>query len=221
MAGLSISQILKLGSILILLSSLFTLPLLVDLNESIHEILAKLGLVLSSVFFTGLFFRNKIRKLQLYALLDPVTGLYNYKEFNIRLEQEKARTKRTVNPFALLLIDIDDFKKFNSTFGYKQADKIMLQLIEIIQLELRKSDTLFRYRNGDEFAILATNTDKNGGQLMAQRIEDRIKTSNFKIQSKPVEVSISIGVSAYHSIFNPLEEDAFSDLANKKQMKLI
>lgn len=217
----SLNQILKLGSLFILLSSFFIVPFMVDMDHNIQHFIILAGLMLSSVFFTSLFFGAKIRKIRHTSLLDPVTGLYNYKEFNNRLEQEKSRTKRTDNPFALLLIDIDHFKKFNSTFGYKQADKIMLQLLEVIKSELRKSDTLFRYRNGDEFVILASHTDKEGGERMALRINESINNADFKIHSKPVTVSVSIGVSAYHNFFNSLEEDAFSDLSRKKDQKVL
>ncbi len=173
----------------------------------------------SAVVATIFVYNKKVNELKKISLIDAVTGLYNYKEFNNRLKQEEARTSRTKNPFSLLLIDIDNFKLVNSRYGYKNADLLMKQLIDIISSELRKTDTIFRYRNGDEFSIIAVNTDENGAAKFAERIKTKINKSTFKFGDKSVLLTISIGVSTCYNQNINVEENSCSALKEAKKIK--
>lgn len=174
---------------------------------------------LSVVVIAMLYYNKKVQELKKLSLIDPVTGLYNYKEFNNRLKQEKARTSRTKIPFSLLLLDIDNFKLLNTKYGYKNADILMKQLLEIISSELRKTDTIFRYRNGDEFSIIAANTEEKGVIKLAERIKTKINKSIFKIDGKNVLLTISVGVSSCYDENSRVEDNSCQALNEAKKIK--
>ena len=174
----------------------------------------------TSTLLTILFYSKKIKVHYENSLTDPVTGLYNYKEFTKRINQEKARSKRIQIPFSLLLIDIDNFKDFNNKYGYKKADKMMLQLIAVLKSELRRTDTLFRYRSGDEFTIIAVNTDTKGVLKFAERIKQRVNSNKFNLDNETLELKVSIGVSTFDDKHTFMEDKAELALLEDKKKKL-
>jgi diguanylate cyclase (GGDEF)-like protein len=167
---------------------------------------------------TKLYYFKKIKDLEQKAITDPVTGLYNYKEFNKRLLQEIAKSQRYKTDFTLLLIDIDNFKNLNTKFGYKNADKVLLKIVDILQKELRQSDTLFRYRNGDEFTIIAPNTGLQGAQNMSKRLEIRVSSFNFVINNTSFNTSISIECSSFKESGNKIENTVIQNLLVAKTL---
>lgn len=174
---------------------------------------------LSTAILSSLFYNKKVKFYYENSLSDSVTGLYNYKAFTNRLNQEEARSKRAQAVFSLLLIDIDDFKDFNSKYGYEKADKMMLQLIAILKSELRKTDALFRYRNGDEFAVIAVDTDIEGAQKFANRIKQKVNLNKFILNNETLELNISVGVSSFKDGQSSMEAQAEQALIVDKKNK--
>lgn len=167
-----------------------------------------------------IFLSTIIKKHKKRSLTDELTGLYNAREFKVRLSAEIARSKRHNLPFSILLIDIDKFKRINDSYGYKTGDKVLCDLVNKIQSQLRASDLLFRYKLGDEFIIMALNTDKNGAETLSKRLKEIIKKHDFLIgkQQTKQNFTISIGISDF-DFSNPkkdMEKEAEKGLREGK-----
>ena len=176
------------------------------------------SLIIGFVFGTSLIYTLlsvKIKKYKNQSLTDELTGLYNSREFDNRFKAELERAKRYKIAFSILLVDIDKFKNINDIYGYKMADKILQELAMQIQIQLRVSDVLFRYKMGDEFMIMALNTDKLGAERLAYRIKNKIENYNFVQENK---ISISVGISEF-DVANPdndMEKEAEQNLKADK-----
>jgi len=138
------------------------------------------------------------------ATTDPLTGLYTRNVFNISLEKEIIKAIRYKNNLSLIIIDIDNFKFVNDSFGHQEGDKVIIKLVRIINKNIRKSDLFARY-GGEEFAVIMPETHSDE----AFKVSERIRINVFKIlksYEKKITVSIGIGIlsesvdSAYNLI---------------------
>ena len=104
------------------------------------------------------------------AITDGLTGLYNYRYFHERLHQEFARAQRYGLPLSLLMLDIDDFKRFNDRYGHPVGDLVLGEVSKVLAEQLRRHvDFAARY-GGEEFAILLPNTSRDGAQIVGDRL---------------------------------------------------
>jgi two-component system, cell cycle response regulator len=110
------------------------------------------------------------------AFTDHLTGLANRRRFERQLEREVTRTLRYGRPFCLLLLDIDRFKDVNDTYGHEIGDEAIRRLAIILQAGTRGIDTAARI-GGEEFAVILTETDFEGGLEVAERLRLAIKTA--------------------------------------------
>ena len=134
--------------------------------------------------------------LQYIAAHDPLTGLYNRREFEILLSKMISNSERFKDQFALFVIDIDDFKLINDTLGHTQGDEFMKLFSEQLSLLTRKGETLSRI-GGDEFTLI---TSKIQSPLSTKKLAERImKGLNiaYPIDGKPLTITVSIGVATY------------------------
>lgn len=122
------------------------------------------------------------------AITDGLTGVYNHRHLHEVLSREIERAKRYSQPFSLLMIDIDDFKKFNDTHGHLAGDKLLSTLGRLLVAATRHADIIFRY-GGEEFIVLLPQVGKKGGLEAGKRLLTLIE------QQLPIQVSI--GVSAF------------------------
>lgn len=134
-------------------------------------------------------------KLQQLTLTDPLTNLYNRRFFDTKLLEEWARAGRDQQPLALVLIDIDHFKSINDQHGHDVGDKC-LQLVAQTLSEVisRKSDILIRF-GGEEFAVLAPNTDTNGAMVLAERLRRALDESTLTLPNMALHLTISLGIN--------------------------
>lgn len=116
--------------------------------------------------------------LQHMAFTDSLTGLYNYRYFQERLEEEFQRAKRYERHLSLLFIDVDDFKGFNDRYGHVAGDMLLSELGELIKTLIRASDIAVRY-GGEEFCVILPETDKQGAVELAERIRERVENHTF------------------------------------------
>ncbi len=128
-------------------------------------------------------------------LHDPLTGVYSRAMLNVRLAEELERANRYVEPFSLLLIDIDHFKNVNDAFGHTRGDQVLVEFARLVSAKIRSADSVFRF-GGDEFVILLPNTDKDNASTSAQRLLEQIRAVPFS-SKPPLYISISIGLSTY------------------------
>ena len=147
-------------------------------------------------------FALEIKKVLLYetveklAITDSLTGLYVRRYFSERLEEELHRSKRHKFKFAFLMIDIDDFKLCNDTYGHLVGDVVLKEMSRIIKEHLRAIDVVSRY-GGEEFAVLLPETGPDGAILVAERLRKKIEENVFTAYDEKLKVTISTGVSIY------------------------
>ena len=142
--------------------------------------------------------RNRIlSKLENLAITDGLTKLYNLRHFYNQLEIEIDRSNRYGHPLALLLLDIDNFKTYNDTYGHLEGDKVLVKLGQIITSCLRTMDFAYRY-GGEEFTIILPETTGEEAKNVAHRIKTSVEIENFVPESgNIVNITISIGVTEY------------------------
>jgi len=131
------------------------------------------------------------------SIIDDLTQLYNSRHFYNQLRAEIDRLERHDHPLTLLLLDIDDFKIFNDTYGHIEGDQVLYRLGCVIKRCLRKTDSAYRY-GGEEFTILLPITTKEEGRVIAERIREELKKENFSpVPDKEIHLTISIGLAQY------------------------
>jgi len=140
-----------------------------------------------------------LSKLENLAITDGLTKLYNLRHFYHLLEIEIDRYSRYGHPLALLLLDIDNFKMYNDTYGHLEGDKVLIRIGQIIQSCLRTMDFAFRY-GGEEFTVILPETTAEEANNVAHRIKTAVEFENFFPEPEnAVNVTISIGVTEYYN----------------------
>jgi diguanylate cyclase (GGDEF)-like protein len=137
--------------------------------------LGKLELLSILASFAALAIHNARlhNKTKMMAITDFLTGLYNHRYFQQIFAQELSRAQRYEKQLSLIIIDIDNFKKFNDMLGHAVGDKVLITIGEIISRSLRKVDFAFRY-GGEEFVLLLPETSLAHAVLTAERLRERI-----------------------------------------------
>jgi len=131
------------------------------------------------------------------ALTDPLTSLPNARYIALRFEEEASRARRTNRPFQVVMLDLDDFKIVNDTFGHKVGDKMLREMARIIQSQLREYDFLARYA-GDEFVAIVQELVGSSVEELRFRIENAVARFSLRVRGNgEARVGISIGTSTY------------------------
>lgn len=128
------------------------------------------------------------------SLTDPLTGLYNRRNFDNTLEREFLRSKRYGGDLSLAIIDIDFFKKVNDTYGHLCGDYVLKEAAYLILDNFRKTDLVFRF-GGEEFVVILTETGLDGAKIPLERLRKKFEESIFKFDGKQLNITISCGVS--------------------------
>lgn len=132
-------------------------------------------------------------EIQELAITDPLTRIFNRRQFFELAEQEYDRSKRYSRPFSILMFDIDLFKKVNDSYGHAVGDMVLQQIADICKHSLRDVDIFARY-GGEEFVILLPETTVTEAQLMAERLRQLIARTQMEITSIKVNITLSFGV---------------------------
>lgn len=141
--------------------------------------------------------RESEQHYQELSITDGLTGIFNVRYFYSTLRTEIERSRRYNHVLALLMLDIDDFKKYNDTYGHLEGDKVLVRFAEIIKDSLRQSDTAYRY-GGEEFAVILPVTTGEQSVNAAERVRAMLRDEVFKPNSGgSVRVTVSIGVAQY------------------------
>lgn len=134
---------------------------------------------------------SKTKELEVLATTDSLTGLFNRRKFNSILEHEMKRFARYEQPLCLLLVDIDRFKSINDDYGHDVGDKAIIELANILNTGVRRSDCVARW-GGEEFLLLNIEIDEQQAYQVAEKLRKEISQTNFKTVGK---LSVSIGVA--------------------------
>lgn len=130
------------------------------------------------------------------AKTDSLTGVANHRLFHETLEREIARANRKKSVFSLVLIDIDNFKNVNDTYGHQTGDAVIVDLTKRVLSTVRGSDVLARY-GGEEFGIILPDTDRDGAEILADRVLKSISSQSFTFSHNEISYTVSIGMALY------------------------
>jgi len=166
---------------------------------AVAVIIAAASLILFFYWFVGRIGArmavNEIRLKQM-ATHDPLTGLFNRRQFNLMLEDSLYLQTRYGRPLSILMIDIDHFKQVNDTYGHPAGDAVLVELAKHLAHQTRTIDRVCRY-GGEEFIILLPETDTAGASIFAQRLCEIIASEQWDLgNGTQITVTISIGVAS-------------------------
>lgn len=141
---------------------------------------------------------NYVSKVQVQAITDGMTGLYNYRYFRTYLLQEFKRAKRYERPLAFLMMDIDWFKMYNDHYGHQKGDVVLRKIANLIHSAVRDVDIVVRY-GGEEFAVILPETSIYDATVIAERIRKSVAEFPFEnYETQPLGfLSVSIGIAGF------------------------
>ncbi|MFQ5701233.1 MAG: diguanylate cyclase [Acidobacteriota bacterium] len=140
--------------------------------------------------------RNAEEAVRHASLTDELTGLYNRRTLQQRLEEELHRAIRYSCNLSCIMLDIDHFKKINDTHGHPAGDSVLVQIAEILRRHVRKSDLAVRY-GGEEFLLVLFGNDKSGCMRVAERVRADVESHGFEFDGTSIRVTISSGVATF------------------------
>jgi two-component system cell cycle response regulator len=137
-----------------------------------------------------------VQSLEEQATTDGLTGLVNHRTFQERFSAMLGRADRHRFRVALLITDIDHFKKVNDTYGHPTGDAVLKRVAAILKASARKIDIVARY-GGEEFALVLEGTDRAGARQLAERIREEVAAQTFESSKGLFNATLSLGVSVY------------------------
>src|SRR5947199_2206235 len=153
----------------------------------------------------------KIRsRLEYQAQTDSLTGLYNHRHFHERLRSELTRASRVRDSVAVLMLDIDDFKRVNDVYGHGSGDQVLTELADLLRSAVRGSDVVCRL-GGEEFGVIMASCDAGDALNLARRLTDALAEVEFGPAGK-ITVSLGISQGPEHAM-NPRELVACAEAA--------
>ena len=194
----SLSSIIKIHVILLVVFTLLlnVLNLYIELlTKSVLpafiDIIPHLSTILL-ILIIGLYIIMKVNeaseKIYSLSITDELTGLYNSRKLERDWEFFFEHFKRYHETFCIAFIDINNFKKYNDTFGHNAGDHLLSQFALFLKEQLRRTDKAYRH-GGDEFLLIFSNTGMKGSKIVSNRINEGFNKKNFEI------VSLSIGLA--------------------------
>ncbi|MCX7957526.1 MAG: sensor domain-containing diguanylate cyclase [Deltaproteobacteria bacterium] len=147
-----------------------------------------------------------IENARLYRLsiTDPLTKVYNRQFLYNKLPEEISRFTRYRTPLSIILFDVDNFKKFNDTYGHNAGDYILRNMASVVKQNIRGVDMLVRY-GGEEFLILSPESSMEDAFAISERIRQEIEKTEFFFDEKCLKITISLGVAQYRAGLTPEE----------------
>jgi diguanylate cyclase (GGDEF)-like protein len=170
----------------------------VSLKTALVDVLATSGLLRVPILIEY----DELKQLELNAVTDPLTGLYNRRLFSESFEKELNRARRYSQPLGLVILDLHRFKEVNDKHGHPRGDEVLRATAATLKKALRASDSAFRI-GGDEFALLLPQTDAPQALALSRRIE-----SVFADMIKPLQLAVSVGMDHGVAIFPQDAEQA-------------
>src|ERR1700694_1763697 len=170
----------------------------VSLKTALMDVLATAGLLRVPIIIEY----DDLKKLQLNAVTDPLTGLYNRRLFSESFEKELNRARRYVQPLALVILDLHRFKEVNDKHGHPRGDEVLRAAAATLKKALRTSDSAFRI-GGDEFSFLLPQTDSSQALALSRRVQ-----TVFAEMLQPLQVAVTVGMDPGVAIFPQDAEQA-------------
>lgn len=174
-------------------------------------------LIVAIIWLINSIVRHNLEK---SSRIDPLTGVCNRHVFNEELYSEITRSQRYGYEFSLLIFDIDFFKQINDTYGHDVGDRILCKMCDLISSTVRKSD-LFCRIGGEEFVVIATETDLDNATILAEKLRSEVEGFDFEIAQK---LTISVGVTSWRvsdnkdTIFKRADAALYASKSNGRNM---
>lgn len=154
--------------------------------------------IVTTVILLRTLFLARYRDLEKENNTDELTGLKNHKALKKELIDKLNSVSLSGGTLAIIIMDIDNFKAFNTQYGYSIADKVLAKVALLLSNDKRITDEVFRqFQRGDEFIIVATNTSANEAFLAAERKRTNIARANFIVNEKSFQLTVSCGVTEF------------------------
>ncbi|MCC6544295.1 MAG: sensor domain-containing diguanylate cyclase [Nitrospirae bacterium] len=134
--------------------------------------------------------------LEKLVITDDLTRLYNHKYFVRRLDEEFKRAKRYSSPLSCMMIDLDNFKRVNDTYGHQAGDKVLKDVAKVLKKSVRETDIIARY-GGEEFSVILPNSIREDALRLAERICRSVRSFVFDCIKEGENITVSIGVTTY------------------------
>ena len=161
------------------------------------DVMEMLG-ILANMLSVALHNAQNFDQIKALSYTDGMTGLHNYRYFNMRLKEELSRTRRNNASLSLLILDVDFFKNYNDTLGHPAGDEVLRQLSLILKQSIRDNDIVARY-GGEEFAIILIGTENEGAIILGERIRETVEKFHFyqeEIQPNST-LTVSVGIATF------------------------
>ncbi|RMG59931.1 MAG: diguanylate cyclase [Deltaproteobacteria bacterium] len=153
-------------------------------------------------------------RLYTIAITDELTKAYTLRYFQQVLTDEVGRYQRYGQKVSILMLDLDDFKKVNDTYGHPVGDVALREFVRLVKESVREVDVVCRY-GGEEFAVILPETDGKSALIVAERIRERTEKRVFYIEGHEIKITVSIGVSSC-----PRDAVTVRDLVNEADKAL-
>jgi diguanylate cyclase (GGDEF)-like protein len=136
------------------------------------------------------------------AYRDELTGLYNHRYFHEMMEAEMNRASRYQHAMSLIMLDIDNFKHINDTYGHPQGDEVLRSVSFVLQQSIRACDIVSRY-GGEEFTIVLPETDMQGVVTIAERVRRGVESQPINFNGNSIKVTVSLGATTFEPVRTP------------------
>jgi diguanylate cyclase (GGDEF)-like protein len=154
------------------------------------------GLILAIFAYVVHQWRDREERLKELSNTDYLTNLRNRRNFMESAEIEFTRARRYGKSLAIVMVDVDHFKRINDGYGHGIGDQILKLVAKILAQEVRRHDVIARY-GGEEFAFLLAETNEEQARVMAERCRERIEAAQLMVKRSVVRVTASVGIAAY------------------------
>ena len=140
--------------------------------------------------------RSALSRIKIISETDELTGIYNVRAFTSIAGRTHKQAQRYRQPYAIVMIDSDNLKAVNDTYGHEGGNRLLKLTVACVQQSLRDTDVFARF-GGDEFIAILPQTKLEGAHEVAERIRKTIATTPLSTQGKQVTTTVSVGLAAY------------------------